>query len=81
MKKYYVNFGTGVGNKEVKTIQEGIDYVEKNLSYTQKRIEIRRLEDDEVVIYLPWWGVKAEEDDIVICDFGNYGFYGDWVEI
>ena len=80
MKKYYVNFGTGAGNQEVETVEDGMAYAGENASYTQQRIEIRRMEDEEVVAYLPWWGTKAEEDDAVTCNFGDYGFYGEWIE-
>jgi hypothetical protein len=31
------------------------------------------------VAYLPWWGVQPEENDVVTCQFGTYGFYGEWV--
>jgi len=29
---------------------------------------------------LPWWGVVPTEDDIVTAKFGDYGFYGEWVD-
>ena len=76
MTKYYVDFGTGAGNKGFDSLKEAMEYAEENCSYTQESIKI--LEDGEQRAVLPWYGVKAEEDDEVIVNFGDFGFYGSW---
>lgn len=78
MKKYYVNFGTGEGNEEADTLDEAMELAVEGATYTQDPIIIA--EDGEEIARLPWYGVKAEEDDIITVDFGDYGFYGEWQE-
>lgn len=49
------------------------------LAYTQTDVKIQT-EDGEDVAVLKWYGVKPEEDDVVTAQFGDYGFYGEWVD-
>lgn len=53
---------------------------EEGLTYTQQSVRIEG-EDGEVIANLPWYGVAPEEDDVVTCQFGDFGFYGEWYEI
>lgn len=82
MKKYLIDYRTGAGNKEIEgTLEEAMKIAEEGLAYTQESVYI--MEDVglqwEEVARLPWWGVAAEEDDIVTADFGDFGFYGEWI--
>ena len=75
---YYINYGTGAGNEEVEgTLEEAMKIAEKGLTYTQESVGIEN-EDGETIAVLPWWGVEPGEDDIVTCQFGSFGFYGEW---
>ncbi|MFA5559213.1 MAG: hypothetical protein WDA59_07160 [Methanofastidiosum sp.] len=83
MKKYLVNFGTGAGNEYADTIEEAKRIAVEQASYTQASIKIELVNEDdeeenEVIARLPWWGVQPGEDDEVIVDFGEFGFYGEW---
>lgn len=79
MGKYYVNYNTGAGNFEFEgTIGGAMKSAEEGLSYTQQAVKIED-ENNNTVVYLPWWGVEPEEDDYVTEQFGSYGFYGEWV--
>jgi len=73
---YFVNFGTGAGNEWRDTLEQAKAYAEAHLAYTQTSIHIEH--DDEVVATLPWYGVRAGDDDVVIADYADFGFYGEW---
>lgn len=78
---YYVNYGTGAGNEEVEgTLEDAMRVAEDGLSYTQESVKIED-EDGEEVAILPWYGTAPEEDDMVTCQFGDFGFYGEWCEL
>lgn len=80
MKKYIIDYGTGAGNREIEgTLEKAMKDAEQGLAYTQKNVEITTL-DGEQVAYLPWYGVEPEEDDVVTCEFGASGFYGEWIK-
>lgn len=78
MSKYFINYNTGAGNIEIDgSIEEAMKLAEEELGYTQQNVSIEQ--DGEQIAYLPWWGVIPEEDDFVTKQFGDYGFYGEWV--
>lgn len=77
MKKYYINYNTGAGNDTANTLKEAIETAVENAAYTQQPIIIEN-EDGIEVARLPWYGVKATDEDEVTVDFGDYGFYGTW---
>lgn len=74
-----VNFGTGAGNYDSELeLEELMEEVKENAAYTQIGIEILD-ESENQIAYLPWYGVKAEDEDNVTVDYGDNGFYGEWV--
>lgn len=78
--RYYVNFGTGAGDEWVDgALEDAKKVAEDGLAYTQTDVKIQT-EDGEDVAVLNWYGVKPEEDDVVTARFGDYGFYGEWVD-
>lgn len=83
-RKYYINFHTGEGNKYVmvERLSDAEEIADEYACYTQQPITI---ESDEVEIaYRPWWGVAFNEEehkDEYPIPFGDYGYYGDWVEL
>ena len=78
--KYYVDYGTGAGNEWVEgTLEDAMKVAEKGAAYTQMDINIEN-EDGVEVARLPWNAVGAGEDDIVVVEFGSFGFYGEWCE-
>lgn len=82
MKKYYIDFGTGVGNEYAETIEEAKKIAVENSAYTQKSIEIADAETNEEICRLPWYGVKADEEawenESITVNFGDFGYYGRW---
>ena len=81
MKKYFVNFGTGAGNYTSNlSLDELIEEVNEQLSYTQESVKIVEVETDEVAATLTWYGTSPEEDDIVTAQYGDFGFYGEWIK-
>lgn len=77
--KYFIDYNTGAGNFEFEgTLEEAIKKAEEGLAYTQQNVYIKTL-DGKQVAYLPWWGTQPEEDEIVTCQFGTFGFYGERV--
>lgn len=79
MKKFLVNFGTGAGNEYAETLEEAKQIAEENATYTQASITIEDENYNEIA-KLPWWGVYPGEDDEVTIDFGEFGFYGEWID-
>lgn len=79
MEKYFINYSTGAGNEEYKgTLEGAMEKAEEGLAYTQESIGINN-EDGDQVAYLPWYGMQPSDDDVVTCQFGSFGFYGEWV--
>ena len=89
--RYIVDFGTGVGNSSADSLDDAKVIAERDATYTQSSIYIidrNKLPDDydsddydkATVSQLPWCGVQPEEDDEVLVDFGDYGFYGEWID-
>lgn len=76
-KKYYVDFGTGVGGKNADTLDEAMEIAVEGTTYTQLDVTIYK--DGAEVARLPWWGVRPEEEDEVTVRFGDFGFYGEWI--
>ena len=81
---YFVDFGTGAGNKYADTLEEAKMLADKCAAYTQKDIRIVDRSTGEAVAVRRWYGVKydpdeAEQDDPI--EFGDSGFYGDWESI
>lgn len=76
---YKIDYGTGV----VQTVEGDLEAAKKaaveGMSYTQENVKIFD-EDDNLVAISRWYGVQPEEDDEVLADFGEYGFYGEWTE-
>jgi hypothetical protein len=76
---YTVRFGTGVGDyTSGKPLDELMQRVARDATYTQQDV---RIEDERgnCVARLPWYGTKAEDTDTVTADFGDFGFYGEWI--
>ncbi len=80
MNKYYINYRTGAGDEYIEgTLDEAKKVAEDRLSYTQQDVKIQT-EDGEDVAVLRWYGVAPAEDDVVTAMFGDYGFYGEWLD-
>jgi len=76
-RKYYIDYGTGVGNEWVTgTLEEAKKTAEEGARYTQTDITI--LLDGEIVACLAWSDCRIDVDDEdieVVKDFGDFGFY------
>lgn len=84
MSKFYVNYNTGAGNEWVEgTLEEAMETAESGLAYTQTSVTIKD-ENGKDIAKLPWCGVSSEyadEDEIITADFGDFGYYGGWIEL
>lgn len=81
--KYFVNYNTGAGNFEFEgTLDEAKEAAEKRTAYTQEPVTICVDDGDnwKVVSVLPWYGVRPNEDDEVTERYGDFGFYGTWID-
>lgn len=77
MSNFFVDYNTGAGNFSVSgTLQDAMSAAEANIGYTQQSVTI--MLNGLSVATLPWWGVEANEDDVVTADYGQFGFYGEW---
>jgi len=78
---YNVNFNTGAGNKnEIETLQKAMEAADKGASYTQENITIENTTTGETIAMRKWYGCTEGIEDIDNpIQFGDFGFYGDWV--
>lgn len=77
--EYYINYNTGAGNETVKGSLEAVmKKAEEGLEYTQENVNIYAAGSDKPVATLRWYGCTPTEDDVVTCQFGDFGFYGEW---
>lgn len=73
-----IDYGTGI-TEEAETLEEAKRIAEKGMAYTQESVRI--MEDGRQIAVSYWVGIKpTEEDDNVLQQFGDYGYYTDWVE-
>jgi len=80
MGKFTLNYHTGAGNTEHDTIDEAMEAV--NPTYTQESITIDD-EDGNEVLCLEWCSLKWDGDgdeEEPHTDFGDFGYYGQWIE-
>ncbi len=78
--KYLVDFGTGVGNKEVNTIEEAKVYAQENISYTEKNIGIWGIDENEdynLLLTSKWVDRGTGQGTKKIAKIGT-GYYTDW---
>lgn len=93
MGKYYIDYNTGAGNEYAETLEEAKALADEGACYTQESIHIYEVEtdndiDDETsrqpVAIRNWYGVAYDEEEAYeenpIC-FGDFGYYGDWIEM
>jgi hypothetical protein len=81
MSKYFINYGTGVGNEWVDgTLEDAMKTADENATYTQEPICIQN-ENGDVITGRSWYGIAYDENENDCEDpikFGSYGFYADW---
>ena len=85
MKYYIYGTGAGAGDEYVvdETLEDAKQAAEDELAYTQTDVKIQT-EDGKDVAILKWHGgAEPKDDDIVTIPgmFGDYGFYGDWLDL
>jgi hypothetical protein len=78
--KYYINYGTGAGNRAIES--DDMDMVkneaDEGIAYTQTSVLIA--DDDGNEITTRTWvgcesGIEDQEEPI---QFGSFGYYTDW---
>lgn len=78
MKKYFIDFNTGAGNEWADTLEEAFVLAENGLSYTQEPVCVYN--GAELIAKLPWYGIEPSKDDVATANFGDSGFYGEWIK-
>lgn len=85
MSTYIINYGTGVKESVIGTLEDAKRAADEGASYTQRSIKVFD-KDGNMVSVRRWYGVKFDpdvyedgEDADVIC-FGDFGHYGEWSE-
>lgn len=79
-KTFIINYHTGVTEKINGTLEEAQALAEEGIAYTGESISIYEEDTENLVVRLPWYGVPATDGDKVTADFGDFGFYGEWIE-
>ena len=80
-KIFKIDWNNGKVEEFEWTLEEVMEKAVEKAEYTGESITIEEFDgyESEVVATLPWYGVAADEDDIVTVDFGDLGFYGEWI--
>ncbi len=83
-KRFYINYQTGAGNEVVEgTLKDAMAVAKEGICYTGCNVTISDDDTDEEIACLPWYGVEYDEerdcDCTPVCEFGEFGFYGEWV--
>lgn len=78
---YTINYHTGAGNFEFNGDLEGaMVSADEGAAYTQQPIIIEDANGEEVA-RRDWYGVTPENEGDDIIQFGDYGYYGEWMEV
>lgn len=78
MKKFVINYHTGVKNEVTANDLEDVKQIAlEGISYTQENVSIEDSEGN-VLTVARWYGVVPEEDDQVLVQIGDFGFYQLW---
>lgn len=82
--EYHIMYGTGTGDEVFNgSLEDAMKIAEEGTSYTQNSVAICVKDENEesgykTIAILPWWGVAPSENDEVVIQFGDYGYYGKW---
>ena len=76
-----INWNNGMVEEFEGTLEKAMEEAVERAGYTGESITIEESDgyESKILATLPWYGVAAEEDDIVTADFGDLGFYGEWI--
>ncbi|PGK15231.1 hypothetical protein CN895_07740 [Bacillus cereus] len=78
MNKFIINYHTGVKEEiNVHNLDEAKKIAKEGISYTQKNVSIETI-DGEIITSTSWFGVTPEDDDEILEQIGDYGFYQMW---
>lgn len=78
MKKFVINYHTGVKNEVTANDLEDVKQIAlEGIAYTQENVSIEDTEGN-VLTVARWYSVEPEEDDQILTQIGNYGFYQLW---
>lgn len=77
---YYIKYHTGAGDDIAETFDLALKTADEGAAYTQQNIDILD-EEEKVVATRQWCGVAYADDESAEnpIEFGNFGFYDDWV--
>lgn len=77
--KYIIDYGTTFKKVKSEDIDELKKIADENTAYNQEDICIKN-EEDEIIARRKWYSTKdGIEEEVNPIDYGDFGFYGDWV--
>ena len=80
MEKYLINYNNGFTKEVHGDLDFAIETAMSYIGYTQESITISELKTGKIVATSYWYGILATEDYVVSFDFGEFGFYGEWIK-
>lgn len=84
-EKYIIDFCNGIKFDFFGTLDEARKEADDKVAYTQEDVKIRNANGVTITLR-KWWGTAYDNtiDDAelsYIIDFGNFGYYSNWIEI
>jgi len=75
-----IDFGTGVAQSGIMTLDDAKEMAHDEMTYTQEHVSIYS-DDGQLLAISRWYGVLPTEDDDVLETFDDYGFYAEWTDM
>lgn len=79
--EFTINFNNGIRHQEeCESIENAMKIADERAAYTQESITIEN-EFGDILARRPWYGCSSGiEETTNPIKFGDFGFYGDWIE-
>lgn len=88
--KYYIDYGTGIGNEEITGLAKAKSRADRHAAYTQRDITIHPIVEGEIeapVACRLWMGLRFSPEGLDdgyeygIISLGDFGYYDQWVDL
>lgn len=76
MTTYTINYQTGITEEVQGTLEKAKQAAIDGMEYTQENVLIQL--EGETVTTSRWYGTEPEDDDSVLVQYADYGFYQTW---
>lgn len=75
--EYIIDYQNGNTEEYEGNLEGALKYAEDGMGFTQESVYVKRADGTERYVSR-WYGVPAGEDDAVLIDYTDFGFYADW---